>query len=262
MRGGGSAARGGDPAEDASFIPHFTPAERAVRAADWMVDRFVDLVFILVLLIGLYFSYDSAYVFYNSRAAQVSPYKPAGEDLASLQEVAEDAIAWITLDDTTVDYPVMQGEDNYEYLNKDPFGKFALAGSIFLDSRNASDFSDEYSLVYGHHMSGEYMFGALDAYADMMYFDGHRTGTLLTERGEIPLSIIGFYQTDASDTMVFDPEEDHSNMLEFVRANSEIYREPEVRSGTDAADLRIVALTTCKSPTTTKRTVLFAALVE
>ena len=262
MRGGRSAARGGDPAEDASFIPHFTPAERAVRAADWMVDRFVDVVFILVLLIGLYFSYDSAYVFYNSRAAQVSPYKPAGEDLASLQEVAEDAIAWITLDDTTVDYPIMQGEDNYEYLNKDPFGKFALAGSIFLDNRNASDFSDVYSLVYGHHMSGEYMFGALDAYADMMYFDGHRTGTLLTERGEIPLSIIGFYQTDASDTMVFDPEEDHSNMLEFVRANSEIYREPEVRSGTDAADLRIVALTTCKSPTTTKRTVLFAALVE
>lgn len=42
-------------------------------------------------------------------------------------------VAWLTIDDTKIDYPVMQGKDNTEYLNKDPYGDYALAGSIFLD---------------------------------------------------------------------------------------------------------------------------------
>ena len=33
-------------------------------------------------------------------------------------------VAWLTVDDTNIDYPVMQGEDNNEYLNKDPFGDY------------------------------------------------------------------------------------------------------------------------------------------
>ena len=38
-----------------------------------------------------------------------------------LQEISEDAIAWLTVDGTLIDYPVMQGSNNDEYLNKDPF---------------------------------------------------------------------------------------------------------------------------------------------
>ena len=243
----------------------YTPAEQALRWADRILDWIVDFAFLLVLLIGIYFMYDSAYVFYHSRAGGVSGYRPEG-DVASLQQEVKDAVAWVIIDDTSVDYPIMQGVDNREYLNKDPYGKFSLAGSIFLDSRNAGDFSDDYSIVYGHHMSGSFMFGALDAFADEEYFEAHRTGTLLTERGEIPFQCVGFFQTDASDSMVFDPDEDHSGMAEYIKTNSEIYREPafsgDHTTTGESGKARIVALTTCKSPTTTKRTVLFIMLDE
>ncbi|MBR1845920.1 MAG: class B sortase, partial [Oscillospiraceae bacterium] len=63
----------------------------------------------------------------------------------------------------------MQGETNGKYLNTDPYGEYSLSGSIFLDSRNAGDFSDSYSLVYGHHMADGMMFGALDAFFDEGY---------------------------------------------------------------------------------------------
>ena len=60
----------------------------------------------------------------------------------------------------------MQGETNLEYLNLDVCGNFALAGSIFLDTRNERDFSDPHSILYGHHMENSAMFGDLDLYKD------------------------------------------------------------------------------------------------
>ena len=64
----------------------------------------------------------------------------------------KDVVGWITIFDTHISYPVVQGKDNQEYLNKDVFGKFSFSGSIFLDYRNACDFTDSYSIIYGHHM--------------------------------------------------------------------------------------------------------------
>ena len=63
-----------------------------------------------------------------------------------------------------VRYPVLQGEDNLTYINKDVYGNFALAGSIFLDSNCDRSFQKKYSLLYGHHMAEHKMFGDLDLY--------------------------------------------------------------------------------------------------
>ena len=71
-----------------------------------------------------------------------------------------------------------RGKENYEYLNKDPYGEFSLSGSIFLDARNDPDFKDDYSLIYGHHMEKGAMFGALDDFQDRAYFDQRRSGTV------------------------------------------------------------------------------------
>lgn len=230
-------------------------AVRGVRIADRLVQTAMDIVFILILLIGLCFLADTIYVFYHARADVVMPLKPVDGDMAPLKAVAEDAIAWITLDDTSVDYPIMQGEDNMEYLNKDPYGEYSLAGAIFLDSRNASDFSDEYSVVYGHHMSGGYMFGALDEFIDAEYFGSHTTGTLTTDDGELPVTVRAFMYTDARDEMIFDPEADHSGLREYIRQNADHFR--DIPPGE-----RIVALTTCKSPTSTRRMILFLTIDE
>ena len=61
-------------------------------------------------------------------------------------------IAWIRIDDTNINYPVVQGSDNAWFLNRNYKGVFATAGSIFLDYRNTKNFSDSFSIIYGHRM--------------------------------------------------------------------------------------------------------------
>ena len=141
---------------------------RVVIALDWMLDTALLVLFILLFLIGGYTMYDTWFVYEHAQDTSILAYKPqSGTAAEEVAPISEDAVAWLTIDDTNIDYPVMQGVDNNEYLNKDPYGNYSLSGSIFLDSRNASDFSDPYSLIYGHHMEHGVMFGALDKFLDM-----------------------------------------------------------------------------------------------
>ena len=145
--------------------------------------------------------------------------------------------AWLSIDGTDVDFPVMQGEDNMEYLNKDPYGNFSLSGSIFLDYRNRS-FDDPYCVVYGHHMEQGAMFGALDSFTDAEYFDAHRLGRLTTRSEVYNLKLFAAATADASDPLLFTPQTaDPKKVLEHVRELSMIYFEPD--------DGTILALSTC-----------------
>ena len=99
------------------------------------------LIFIIALLICIYALYDTWYVFDHANDKSYLKFKPGVEEengAVSESPITSDMVGWITMDDTNIDYPIMQGEDNTEYLNKDPYGKFSLSGSIFLDSRNNS----------------------------------------------------------------------------------------------------------------------------
>ena len=65
-----------------------------------------------------------------------------GADFSELLAINEDVCAWVTMDGTNIDHPVVQGETNLTYINTDVYGQFSLPGSIFLDSRNKRDFSE------------------------------------------------------------------------------------------------------------------------
>ena len=122
--------------------------------------------------------YHGAFV--DDELMELKPVK--GEDanpsLQDLQNINADVCAWLTIDDTGIDYPVVRGKDDMEYINKDVYGNFALSGSIFLSSANQPDFTDPYNLIYGHHMSNGAMFGDVVEFTDEAYFTAHETGTL------------------------------------------------------------------------------------
>ena len=176
-----------------------------------------------------------------------------------LREISEDAIAWITVDGTRIDYPIMQGKDNKEYLNKNPFGKYSLSGSIFLDSRNKGDFSDRYSMLYGHHMEYGTMFGALDEFKKKEYFDSHRTGQLITVGGK--LYKIKFFAADmvlATDELVFRPMSTPIDRLLEKLSNSALIYDPPEKDD----DLKLIALSTCQDADTIDRMVVFGVMKE
>lgn len=226
---------------------------KTLRSIEKAIDKAVDILFVLVLIIGIYYVVDSYIVFQDADANNVAAYRPTKEDASSLARLSPDCIAWLTIYDSGVDFPIMQGKDNTEYLNKDPYGAYSLSGSIFLDSRCDPQFTDDYSLVYGHHMSAGLMFGALDAFGDESFLDAHREGEIIVDGAYYKLNVFAFTQTDVSEGMVFEPDRE-GDRLAWIRENARIFREPH--------GSRIVALTTCKSPTSTIRTIVFATIEE
>lgn len=225
---------------------------KAIKVTDNLIDKCISLISIIILLIGMWFIYDSIYVFSHAEA-NVSAFRPKkGGSTDILKDLSEDAIAWIYIDGTSIDYPIMQGEDNVEYLNKDPYGEYSLAGSIFLDSRNSSDFSDYYSLVYGHHMAGGHMFGALDEFKNKEYLNKHKTGYLMVDNKTYDIEVFAFLETDANEDIIFNPTSG-GDVLGFIQRNADIYYKP--------VGNRIIALSTCKSPMSTLRFIVFASII-
>ena len=76
-----------------------------------------------------------------------------------------DTIGWIRIEGTTIDLPVVQGEDNAYYLKHAYSGVYSAAGTIFMDYRN--DIQDDNNLlVYGHTIRANNMFADLNRYVD------------------------------------------------------------------------------------------------
>lgn len=91
-------------------------------------------------------------------------------DFASLQEKNPEIYAWIRISDTSVDYPILQRpEDDGYYLDHTVDGAEGLPGSIYTESLNKQDFSDKNTVIYGHNMKDETMFGSLKYYMDPTY---------------------------------------------------------------------------------------------
>ena len=226
----------------------------AIRFVDRLTDYALLLLFLLLILIGGYTMYDTVLIYNATSGADLRSFRPMaveeGEEgfVWDMSALSEDVVAWLTVDDTNIDYPVMQGVDNSEYLNKDPFGEYSLAGSIFLDARNAPDFTDPYSLIYGHHMEYGRMFGALDEFLDEEYFDAHRTATLTVGDVACEIKFFACVEADASVREIFAPTE-ASGTMEYVREHASIWREPEGE--------KLLALSTCKFPQTTARIIVF-----
>ena len=212
---------------------------------------------LLLFLICLYAMIDAYMVYAGANDSNIMKYKPAAGDTEMLRELSDDAVAWLTVDDTRIDYPVMQGKTNDDYLNKDPYGEFSLSGSIFLDSRNDKTFSDPYSLIYGHHMEYGAMFGSLDEYAGKEFFDAHKTGSLIVANDtEYHITFFAACKAQATDKVIFDPPESSNQaLLEYLNKHAIIYDPRGVSAGS-----KLIALSTCQSAESYERMIVFGTL--
>lgn len=88
-------------------------------------------------------------------------------DFSLLWEKNTDICAWIEIDGTLVDYPVLtcpDGDDE-RYLRRALNGEYYIGGSLFIQEKyNKADFSDRVTVIYGHTMPDETLFGQLEKY--------------------------------------------------------------------------------------------------
>lgn len=233
---------------------------KAIRITEKVLNGLIDtglvILFVVFLLIGAYIMTDTLYIYSGASQRGALVYKPAekGENAEKLKELSRDCVGWITVDQTNIDYPLMQGRTNAEYLNTDPFGEYSLSGSIFLDCRNKGDLSDRYSLVYGHHMEGGAMFGALDRYLDEGYLDSHRNGRItLTDGTVLEFWIFAVISCSARDTEIFDVN---------AGGPTQEFLEEKAHISAPFGDGRIIALTTCFGTSSDDRLAVLAEVLK
>lgn len=246
-------------------------AKRVLSLMNTLVDGIVILALLLVGIYAAYALWDNSRIFAAAEnvQAEMLPMKPKpdiergnGNAFAKLREINPDVCAWLTLDHTKIDYPVLQGSDNLSYINTDVYGNFSLAGSIFIDSRSDRAFRDAYSLLYGHHMEKSKMFGDLDLYRVEDFFSENSTGMLILPERAYRLKIFACLSVSASENVIFDPQQTGiPELLAFVSDNALRFR-PEVidRSTAAGAPLQILGMSTCSSEFTDARTVVLAVM--
>ena len=223
------------------------------------------MLILLMLMYGGYSLWDTFTLYQGAFTdTDLMKFKPTGEDvenptLKELQDMNPDVRGWITIDDTHIDYPVVQGKTDMEYINKDIYGEFSLSGAIFLDCRNRADFSDQYSLVYGHHMENGAMFGDIAEFEDNSYFQKHTKGTLYLSGITYKIALFACVKTDAQDENIYNPDqwnrENIQILFDSIRKQSVQYREIGI-----TADDSIIGLSTCAETQTNGRIIVFGRL--
>ena len=105
------------------------------------------------------------------------PQKPEPEtinvDFAGLTSKYPDVVGYIYAAYTGINYPIVQSSSNDYYLNHDLDGNVNNNGSIFVEHLNASDFSDQNTIIYGHNMKSGLMFAHLTNYKNQSYYNAH-----------------------------------------------------------------------------------------
>ena len=82
-------------------------------------------------------------------------------------------IGRIIVDGTEIDFPIVQGTDNTFYLNHGYKDEYNLLGAVFMDARNAGDFTDFNSIIYGHNVRSGHIFHDLDKLKDEDFVKAH-----------------------------------------------------------------------------------------
>lgn len=236
--------------------------KKIIGGLDSAVDFITLVLILLVLLLGGYSLWDSQAVYAAADAVNYTKYKPAEDNTVSFQDLMKknrEIIAWLTVNNTHIDYPVVQYRDNVKYLNTDAFGNYNLAGALFLDCENAPDFSDFNSIIFGHHMDKKEMFGELTDFAEQSYFDAHRYGSLWYGGEAHEIEWFSYMETDAYDDRLYIPGlktyEDRSGYLKSIKEKSKHMRD----AGVTVSD-RLVVLSTCSSYQTNGRSILVGKL--
>ena len=248
-------------------------AKRLLRILNSLVTLVVALALLSAGAYSAYALWDNSRVYAAAENVQADMLKlkptlnaDGTEDEASFAElrtINPDVCAWLTLDNTKIDYPVLQGEDNLTYINTDVYGSFALAGSIFLDASNDSRFNDTYNLLYGHHMDGSRMFGDLDLYKDKHFFEENTTGVLMMPGKAYQLEIFACLVVAASEDHIFEPgrwRDDIDDLLDFASENALLQHADVIAAARAEDSPKVLAMSTCSSEFTDARTILLALM--
>ena len=180
-------------------------------------------------------------------------------DFQALWAVNPDVVGWITIPDTRIDYPILQGKDNDQYLHTDMEGNETVAGEIFLDFEDEGDFSSLHNVIYGHHMKNGTMFKDVVYFKEQEFFDAHGQIVIYTPQREIHLEPLAALYTSPDGIRrktYFRSEESFCGYVEAMTEGALAKKEPRQKVE------RLYSFVTCSYEFPNARTILYAYEVD
>lgn len=185
--------------------------------------------------------------------SQITEYKKADDTYEKIRiEKAEnndayiyntDYRGWIKVENTNIDYPVLQGNDNEYYLDKDINKEYLASGSIFKNYLN-NGFNDENTILFGHNMRNGTMFAQLKKYKERDFFYGNNEIYIELSNGKnLKYKVFSVYITNAEDNYIktkFDNKDEYKEFLERIK-NKSIYKSEVDLNEND----KIITLSSC-----------------
>lgn len=180
-------------------------------------------------------------------------------DFESLKNECKDIVGWIYCPDTPINYPIVKGMDNEEYLRHLPNGKYNYAGSIFSDYRNSTIETDSNYIIYGHNMKNDSMFGTLTEYYNQKYYDKHPIIYFITPEKNYEIRLYSGYVAplDSDAYKINRTKEETEEYINRISRKSTFDTNTKYTSGD-----KTVTLSTCTNVSDDERYVIVGILKE
>lgn len=192
---------------------------------------------------------------------------PITVDFDALAKVNPDVKAWLYIEGTGINYPVVQSKDNNYYLHKTFEGRDSYIAAIFLDAACASDFSSDNSIIYGHNLKNGEMFGMLKKNYDTAYnsdadYTEHRKIWVVTPKAQIEYEVFAAREIDVNAdkdvyTIDFATEEEYAAYLKKAAAKSLYQTDTKV-----SEENPMLTLSTCTSSSEAGRFIVQATQIQ
>ncbi len=177
----------------------------------------------------------------NETEAELAWYEIATVNLAGLQSEYPDVIGWIFFENEDINYPILQGDDTDPYLRATYDGKYATAGSIFIDDSSSSDFSDAHTLVYGHNMKNLSMFGKLKYYKTQEgYYDTHQYFQIFSKNKVMRYQVFSYQEVPVTSFVYTEHHSSARVLANRLSATSMVSTELDIQDSD-----KIITLSTC-----------------
>lgn len=199
---------------------------------------------------------------------QTGPLADNPVDFESLQAGNDEIYAWIKIDDTDVDYPIVQSaNDDDFYLRHSAYDKSWLAsGAIYTQGSNRKDFSDSVTVIYGHNGYRETMFTTLHKFEDEEFFNSHEYFYIYMPGRKLTYQVVSAFKYDDRHIMNsfnFAVAQDLADFQETVKNPNSTLKNVRTELDTQIDEnSKIVVLSTCITNQESNRYLVCGVLVK
>nr|WP_294575127.1 class B sortase [uncultured Romboutsia sp.] len=231
--------------------------------------KLIKILINIILTLILIFSCFSIYI-------KLSEYKKADKVYTDIRENIQkenqnkdkyqqlynknkDYRFWIKINNTNIDYPVVQGSDNEFYLTHDFYKNPLSSGSIFMDYRNNFE-KDNCVILYGHHMKNKTMFGDLVQFKTESFFKENNLIEIEYKGKTYTYEVFSVYVADLNNEdylkIDFNADNEFKEYLNYITEKSMYKSDISI----DTSD-KIITLYTCSYEFKDARTIVHAKLI-